>query len=311
VADVSRRRDRAQLLLVGALALAVVFLSLSLLLNSVIYTENLATRQTHADAERAQRLHTGVVGGLSGAIEYANGRDTASFADRRDAYQNATDALISTLGNYSATDGVAASVERDGLHEGTRIVGNDSSTGMVDRTGSGDWTVATDSTVRAFRLDVNVSSVDAGDDVRITLDDGTPRDVVVEDTTDGDSGDDARVRIESPGTDPTCTLSDGRIDLTAGTVDGEYCHGLADVLPMASGGLHPGLVPALIDALGTNIGVQAGGGVHGHPDGTHAGATALRRAVEAATAGESLETAAAETPELATAMEKWGTDSPR
>jgi ribulose-bisphosphate carboxylase large chain len=89
------------------------------------------------------------------------------------------------------------------------------------------------------------------------------------------------------------------------------CHGLADVLPMASGGLHPGLVPALIDALGTNIGVQAGGGVHGHPDGTHAGATALRRAVEAATAGESLETAAAETPELATAMEKWGTDSPR
>jgi ribulose-bisphosphate carboxylase large chain len=89
------------------------------------------------------------------------------------------------------------------------------------------------------------------------------------------------------------------------------CHGLNDVLPMASGGLHPGLVPTLIDALGTNIGVQAGGGVHGHPDGTRAGARALRRAVEAATAGESLERAAEDTPALATAIDKWGTESPR
>jgi hypothetical protein len=43
---------------------------------------------------------------------------------------------------------------------------------------------------------------------------------------------------------------------------------------MASGGLHPGLVPELVDRCGTDIGVQAGGGVHGHPDGTHAGAKA-------------------------------------
>ena len=89
------------------------------------------------------------------------------------------------------------------------------------------------------------------------------------------------------------------------------CHGLRDVLPMASGGLHPGLIGTLVDALGTNIGVQAGGGVHGHPDGTRAGATALRRAVEAATAGQSIEDAAADCPELATAIEKWGTETPR
>ncbi len=89
------------------------------------------------------------------------------------------------------------------------------------------------------------------------------------------------------------------------------CHGLTDVLPMASGGLHPGLVPALFDALGTNIGVQAGGGVHGHPDGTHAGAKAFRRAVEAASDGESLARAAEDTPELARALDKWGTETPR
>jgi len=89
------------------------------------------------------------------------------------------------------------------------------------------------------------------------------------------------------------------------------CHGLAGVLPVASGGLHPGLVPALLEAVGTEVVVQAGGGIHGHPDGTHAGARALRAAVDAAVAGTDLETAAADTPALATALDRWGTETPR
>ncbi|ACV48871.1 MULTISPECIES: type III ribulose-bisphosphate carboxylase [Halomicrobium] len=88
-------------------------------------------------------------------------------------------------------------------------------------------------------------------------------------------------------------------------------YGLDDVLPMASGGLHPGLVPELVDRCGTNIGIQAGGGVHGHPDGTHEGAKALRAAVEAAAEGRSIEAAADDEPALATALDKWGTETPR
>jgi ribulose-bisphosphate carboxylase large chain len=88
-------------------------------------------------------------------------------------------------------------------------------------------------------------------------------------------------------------------------------HGLADVLPVASGGLHPGLVPELVDRLGTDIAIQIGGGIHGHPDGTRAGARALRDAVEATMAGDSLDTAGAGSPELATAVEQWGTETPR
>ena len=88
-------------------------------------------------------------------------------------------------------------------------------------------------------------------------------------------------------------------------------YGLNDVLPMASGGLHPGLVPELIDRVGTNIGIQAGGGIHGHPDGTHAGAKALRAAIDATLAGTDLETYAEDHPELATAIDKWGTETPR
>jgi ribulose-bisphosphate carboxylase large chain len=88
-------------------------------------------------------------------------------------------------------------------------------------------------------------------------------------------------------------------------------YGLNDVLPMASGGLHPGLVPELVERVGTNVGIQAGGGVHGHPDGTHAGAKALRQAIDATMKGIALDEYADEHPELATALDEWGTRTPR
>ncbi|ADD04317.1 ribulose-bisphosphate carboxylase [Natrialba magadii ATCC 43099] len=91
------------------------------------------------------------------------------------------------------------------------------------------------------------------------------------------------------------------------------CHGLNPVLPVASGGLHPGVVDQLIDALGTDICVQAGGGIHGHPDGTHAGAKALRQATDASLDGVPLEEYAQDPAhaELATALKKWGAETPR
>jgi len=81
-------------------------------------------------------------------------------------------------------------------------------------------------------------------------------------------------------------------------------YGMCDVLPVASGGLHPGLMPQLIDALGTTLCIQAGGGVHGHPDGTHEGAKALRAAVDAAAAGREQDAAAEDSPALAKAIGK-------
>jgi ribulose-bisphosphate carboxylase large chain len=88
-------------------------------------------------------------------------------------------------------------------------------------------------------------------------------------------------------------------------------HGLNDVLPVASGGLHPGLVPKLVDRVGTNVCIQAGGGVHGHPDGTHAGAKALRQAIDAAVDDVPLDEYADSHPELAAALDTWGSETPR
>ncbi|MHA1687631.1 MAG: RuBisCO large subunit C-terminal-like domain-containing protein [Candidatus Heimdallarchaeaceae archaeon] len=78
------------------------------------------------------------------------------------------------------------------------------------------------------------------------------------------------------------------------------------VFPVASGGLHPGKVPELIKYGGKDIIIQAGGGIHGHPMGTKAGATALKQAVEATMLGVSLEEYARDHVELKKAIEKWG-----
>jgi len=84
-------------------------------------------------------------------------------------------------------------------------------------------------------------------------------------------------------------------------------YGINPVLPVASGGLHPGLVPKLLELFGEDAVIQAGGGIHGHPDGTKAGARALRQAVDAAMKGVSLADYAVDHPELKRALEKWPT----
>ena len=81
--------------------------------------------------------------------------------------------------------------------------------------------------------------------------------------------------------------------------------GLKVVLPVASGGLYPRLVPSLIDFFGKDFVIQAGGGIHGHSDGTVAGARAMRQAVDAALKGVSLNEYAKTHKELEAALQTW------
>ena len=81
--------------------------------------------------------------------------------------------------------------------------------------------------------------------------------------------------------------------------------GLKPVLPVASGGLHPRLVPALMENFGEDFVIQAGGGIHGHTDGTFAGAKAMRQAVDATIHGKTLKVYAETNRELKVALELW------
>uniref|UniRef100_UPI0035F21D05 RubisCO large subunit n=1 Tax=synthetic construct TaxID=32630 RepID=UPI0035F21D05 len=94
--------------------------------------------------------------------------------------------------------------------------------------------------------------------------------------------------------------------------------GLKPVFPVASGGIHVWHVPDLVSIFGDDAFFLFGGGTHGHPRGSRAGATANRVAVEAvvqarnegrdilAEGREILEEAARSCPELREAMELWG-----
>ena len=52
-----------------------------------------------------------------------------------------------------------------------------------------------------------------------------------------------------------------------------------------SGGTTQLAVEPIVKAVGADVMLAAGGGVHGHPDGSEAGAKSMRQAIDAAMAG--------------------------
>lgn len=77
-------------------------------------------------------------------------------------------------------------------------------------------------------------------------------------------------------------------------------------LPVASGGLSPLDAPELIKVLGKDIVYQFGGGCHGHPDGTEAGARAIRQAIDSVLGDYDLKEYSKNHTELERAIKKWG-----
>jgi len=83
-------------------------------------------------------------------------------------------------------------------------------------------------------------------------------------------------------------------------------HNIKPSLAVCSGGLHPGGIPSLMRIMGNNIVMQFGGGCHGHPDGTKAGAIAIRQALNSAIKKIPLKTYAKDHKELRRALDKFG-----
>jgi len=112
----STRAERAQLLLITALALAVILVTVALLLNAAIFTENTATRDTTADGPEATELRGEVVAGIGELIETENregsgdpgniseGINTTSEMVDRERARGGTIATVSS--NEDATTGL-------------------------------------------------------------------------------------------------------------------------------------------------------------------------------------------------------------
>lgn len=82
--------------------------------------------------------------------------------------------------------------------------------------------------------------------------------------------------------------------------------GFKQAFPVPSAGIHPGLVPILVNDFGVNSVINAGGGVHGHPNGAIGGGQAFRAAIDATLSGIRLKEAAEKSEDLKLAIDLWG-----
>jgi ribulose-bisphosphate carboxylase large chain len=106
------------------------------------------------------------------------------------------------------------------------------------------------------------------------------------------------------------TLREKRVHLEEHLLEQKWGK-IKPAFPVTSGGLHPGLVPEVLKILGKECVLLVSGGIHGHPDGTRAGAKATMQALEAVKKKISLERHAKNNPELGQALKKWGRLKPK
>jgi len=218
--------DRGQLLLVGALTLAVMLVALAVLLNAAIYTGNVATRDAGTGAGEAIEYEGEARTMAQASID---GVDGDTYTEIRGNFTDSVDGWDDLVHTHSAASLAATNVTTLDMTNGSRI-GQDTDRNFTDHNGNSTWTVAGDSHARAFRMNVTQDSLRDGatDAFQVTFDDGTDEwgvfihsdgsgnvAVTVENETDTEVGDGCTV---DPG-------ADGRalVDITDGTVAGQDC----------------------------------------------------------------------------------------
>jgi hypothetical protein len=236
------------LFLVTALTLAVLFVALAVLLNTAIYTENIATREGETSG-------TDVLQRQQAALEageiIVQGENHGEVAPYGDLWSNVT----SGLGEWSdaaalqdAFAGQTSNLSLVGMTNGTRIVQNNSSRDFTPGgsvTGD-EWDLADDVRARNVTMHVKPSSLsnespsalDLTDDTFTVIVDGSSDwRVYVYDYDVADDGDDVdddemRVHVETPSGDATCgyDYSDPNETVTLDFANGQLGNASCDAL---------------------------------------------------------------------------------
>lgn len=157
MADVAKA-ERAQLILVAGLALAVVLVALALILNSVIFTENLATRNEASDVEAATEFRGETYDSVARGIVHVNDvyRGDGFTTMYRDEYRPVLRNISDSTATGGSVAGIASDVDDEHGYPGTQIVDDNESKlqTFTPRVGvsTGYWTVAKNVTFRRYRL---------------------------------------------------------------------------------------------------------------------------------------------------------------
>lgn len=231
-----RRDERGQLLLLAAFALAVTFVALALVVNSAIYTENLASRGEGGARGDALSARHAVETELGGVVETLNVHGPDGWSELRDAMDGAVENTTRFAGRQQAAQGRYLNVSAVGHARGTRIADETPGGSTFEGTdGADQWQVASTNATRAFVLNVSRTSVGSdtfggprSDEFEVNVTSGTDSWLV----NLSDDGGTFTVGVREPGgATATCAAPSGsgnvEVDLTAGTVGGAECPALS------------------------------------------------------------------------------------
>lgn len=147
--------DRGQLFLVGALGLAVTFLVLALVMNGVIYTENVSARDLGTSTAPAIEFE-GEAREVAGRL-VAGERGGAGYAEME---ANATSGLANWSGAaqpFGAVEGDIVAMENSTATSGTEL-NQTPSRAFTDVGGAASWTLASDVTTRGAWVEATPSA---------------------------------------------------------------------------------------------------------------------------------------------------------
>ncbi len=227
MADV--KNDRGQLILITALGLAILLVTLALIVNTAIYTENLATRSSKvAGGSDVIQYEATVHSTVSGLIKYGNSHHNDTIAHLQTNLSTGVEAWSDQAGTLYSTSGSAVNVSVIETDNGSRITQTDTTRNFSNSSlSSDDWIVVTGvSRTRQFRINVTdgaaLESDGSGNAFTVILRDAggstwrlniTSTDVYVKNGT---------------GAEFTCAAPpDPWVNLSAGTVGGSDCPGLS------------------------------------------------------------------------------------
>lgn len=221
----ARMIDRGQTLLVGAIALAVLFVSLALVLNTAIYGSTIAS-QGSEDVTGGQTvaMQSAVERDVASLIERAVERHPNSNSDQETYVENAVDQLEDRYFEYYAENDRLVNVSLNtsvahGFETGDHV--RQSGSDFSNDAGDANYDIVMDDRVRDFRIEVT-SPPPSGTPFRMIFDGGsTERRVEIVES----GGDTDVVLLDSSGTElARCTGT--TVDVTGATVDDEHCNAL-------------------------------------------------------------------------------------
>lgn len=222
----SANSDRGQILLIAAFTLAVIFVALALVINSAIFTQNMASRGEVVGSSDALLYQQQVEQSVGEAIRYANEDGSLTI-------QGSISDIGEAGGRQQIRDGrlINVSLASSPTIE-KRIAFESSGDPFLSQNGDENWQLATDvEGTRNFQIEANVlasSSADAftiqangsgtaGDIWSLSIhDDGTDYVLEVDPGPDGPSSMECKVSSGSP----------LEVDVMRGTANGHHCPAL-------------------------------------------------------------------------------------